>query len=172
MPRDLAQPTEPVDPAARTAIADALYRFAAGLDLDDRALFEGSLTLMATLDMCAIGRKLEAPLPVLRGRDTICNALLPTLTTLDTSHTVTNLRIIACDGDTAEVSALIEAQHVARTAPRDHFLMKNFCTASVRRGDDGWRIDGLVLENSWMTGLPGVVFHPLLDSIEGVRALS
>jgi SnoaL-like domain len=48
-----------VPPAHRAEIADALYRYATGMDLHDRALFESAFSSDAMLDFTSPARGLE-----------------------------------------------------------------------------------------------------------------
>ena len=87
METDLAQLA-----ADRYEIADALHRYAFGLDHGDADSLASTLTEDCVLDFRPAGKKLGLDFPRLNGRQAILDALIPLLGPLDTSHTVNNLR--------------------------------------------------------------------------------
>src|SRR6516225_10521097 len=102
----------------RYEIADALHRFAFGLDHGDADSLASALTEDCVLDFRPAGRKLELDFPKLTGRQTIVDALIPLLGPLDTSHTVSNLQIEISD-DSATLYAYVMSQHfMPREGPR------------------------------------------------------
>lgn len=147
-----------VDPQDRDAIVDALYRFGAGQDLRDRALFESAFSPEATLDLTQPARRLGVELPVLRGRQVIADIIMMEASRLDTLHSVTNPRITAYDGSHARLSALVEAQNLPRGDHSRQLLLKNIYTADLSRQAAHWTIDALLIENVWMSGDPEVLF--------------
>ena len=56
--------------------------------------------------------------PVIEGRDVIVGALSSALSALDTTHSVSNPRVVI-NVDTAHMEAMVEAQHVPRN---DHSM--------------------------------------------------
>ncbi|HEX6537408.1 MAG TPA: nuclear transport factor 2 family protein [Gemmatimonadaceae bacterium] len=147
-----------VAPGDRDGIVDALYRFGAGQDLRDRALFESAFSPEATLDFTAPARRLGATIPVFEGRRAIADTVFSTIGGLDTTHTVTNPRVTAYDGDHASLFALVEAQHLPRNDHSRHLLLKNIYTLELSRTDDQWVIDHMKIDTVWMTGDPSVLF--------------
>lgn len=147
-----------VDPQDRAAIVDALYRFGAGQDLRDRALFESAFSAHAELDITGPARRLGVELPVMQGRPAIADALMSAVNRLDTIHTVTNPRIIAYDGRCARLFALVEALNLLRGDPSRHLLLKNIYTVELSKQNSDWSIDHLLIENVWLTGDPEVLF--------------
>ncbi|APV50253.1 hypothetical protein BWI17_11460 [Betaproteobacteria bacterium GR16-43] len=141
----------------RYEIGDALHRFAAGQDLRDGDLLASAFTLDAALDFTQPARKFGVEMPVLRGRDQITVALGKALIGLDTTHTVTNTRIVI-DEDSAELFALVEAQHLPRRDHGRHLLLKNFYRVSLMRSGAVWKIWQMRIENSWHQGDPTVLF--------------
>jgi SnoaL-like domain len=107
--------------ADRLAVVDALYRFAAGIDLRDESLLSSSLAENAVSDFRPAAAKAGFEYPVIEGRDAIVAALTTSLATLDTTHSVTNPRV-TIDGDNARLDALVEAQHVPRHDHTRHHL--------------------------------------------------
>ena len=94
--------------------------------------------------------------PVLEGRGNIVAALLSSLATLDTSHSVSNPRIVL-NGDLASLDALVEAQHVPRADHTRHFLMKNRYDVELVRHGNVWVIQYVIIDNMWRTGDPSVL---------------
>ena len=138
-------------------IVDALYRFGAGQDWNDRRLFESAFGADATLDFRQPARRFGITIPPFEGRATIADTVFTTTAELDTTHTITNPRVTV-DGDQATLWALVEAQHVTKGEPTRHLLLKNKYQVALSRADDAWLIDRLVIENVWFTGDPTVLF--------------
>jgi len=142
----------------RYEIADALHRFAAGQDLREPDLLASAFTLDAALDFTQPARKFGVEMPVLRGSDQIVAALRLALADIDTTHTVSNTRI-TIDENSAEVFALVEAQHLPRGDHTRNLLLKNFYRAALIRSGSTWKIWQLRIENAWHRGDPSVLFH-------------
>ena len=141
------------------AVVDALYRFGAGQDLDDRSLFLSAFTEDAVLDFSHPAARFGVAMSPMVGLKAI--AVIPeTLAGLRTSHTVTNPRVVL-EGDRATLWALVEAQHVREDAPHQHLLLKNtYEVDAVRMPDDPrtWRIRRMVIRNIWYDGDAAVLF--------------
>src|SRR6266542_4138704 len=97
----------------RMEVIDALYRFAAGQDLKDEALFASAFADGATLDFVEPAARLGVQLPVFSGKENIVSGITASVRPLDTTHTVTNPRVWV-DGDKATLFALVEAQHLPK----------------------------------------------------------
>lgn len=151
-------PAVKLTPADRVDIIDALYRFGAGQDLRDRRLFESAFSAYATLDFTGPARRLGATIPVFQGRENIVETVFSTIRNLDTTHTVTNPRVTAFEGDHATLFALVEAQHLPRNDHGRHLLLKNIYTLDLSRHGDLWVIDRMMIENVWWTGDRSVLF--------------
>lgn len=92
------------------------------------------------------------------GRDTIVTTILGMFTgRVDTTHQVTNLRI-TIDGDTARLTALVEAQHLLTADPTQYALLKNPYDVELVRDRDRWVIRRLVIDNTWFVGEPTAIF--------------
>jgi hypothetical protein len=137
-------------------VADALYRFAAGQDLQRRELFLSAFTADAQLDFTQPARRFGKTVPVMDGRSEIAS-IMELLAPLDTTHTVTNPRV-ELKGDEAQLTALVEAQHVVRGAPHKYLLLKNIYHVALVRAGAEWRIRTLVIHNVWHDGDPAVLF--------------
>jgi hypothetical protein len=103
------------------------------------------------LDFGPAGAKAGFEYPVLEGRDLIVGALMASLATLDTTHSVTNPRVII-DGDSARLDILVEAQHVPRDDHTRHYLMKNRYDVELTRAGDAWVITRNTVDNVWRSG--------------------
>ncbi|MGA1803386.1 nuclear transport factor 2 family protein [Rhizobium sp. HT1-10] len=139
------------DAADRLAVVEALYRFTAGIDLRDTNLLASSLAENAVSDFRPAAAKAGFDYPVIEGRDVIVAALTTSLATLDTTHSVSNPRV-AIDGDTARMDVLVEAQHVPRSDPSRHYLMKNRYDVELIRAGNVWVITRNTVDNVWRTG--------------------
>lgn len=135
----------------RYEVIDALHRFAIGLDTKDRTLLESAFISDAIADFTPAATKVGMEFPVLTGREVIVSALSQFLANYTTSHTVGNARA-QIKGDTANLYALIEAQHVPLSDQSKHFLFKNQYTIELVRDGDLWLIKHLHIENLWIDG--------------------
>lgn len=139
------------DTADKRSVEETLYRFAAGIDLQDTDLLASALAENAVSDFRPAAAKAGFEYPVLEGRDTIVAALSGALSHVDTTHSVSNPRA-SVNGDKAHLDALVEAQHVLKNDPSRHYLMKNrYDVAMVRQGDV-WLIERVTVDNVWRTG--------------------
>ena len=154
-------PRKPLDLASlsdRLEVVDALYRFGAGQDLHDEALFASAFDDGdAALDFVQPAKLLGVELPVFRGKPQIVASIMAAVARLDTTHTVTNPRV-QLEGDAAELFALVEAQHLPRGDHSRHLLLKNIYRVKLRRHDEGWRITHLHIHTVWKSGDPQVLF--------------
>ncbi|MFG2848457.1 nuclear transport factor 2 family protein [Kitasatospora sp. NPDC048296] len=142
----------------RAEITDALYRFGLGQDLKDKQLFASAFAADAELDFRPAAAKWGAEPPLMSGRDTIVDTILGMFTgRVDTTHQVTNPRI-TIDGDTARLTALVEAQHLLIADPAEHALLKNPYDVELVRDGDRWVIRRLRIDNTWFTGDPTAIF--------------
>jgi septum formation inhibitor-activating ATPase MinD len=137
--------------ADKLAVIDALYRFAAGIDLRDKRLLSSALAENAVSDFRPAAAKAGFEYPVIEGRDIIVAALTASLAKLDTTHSVTNPRV-TIDGDTARLDALVEAQHVSQDDHTLRYLMKNRYDVELARKGDGWVITRNTVDNVWRSG--------------------
>ena len=154
------------DPAGTTAtdhagMVDALYRFAAGQDLRDRALLRSAFADDARLDFTGPAQRLGAAMPVLEGGDAIAELIFASTEGLNTTHSVTNPRAaVAGDGQRGSLLALVEAQHLPRGDHGRHLLLKNVYGVDLVRDGASWRMRHVRIDNIWFTGDPSVLFPP------------
>ncbi|HKN51931.1 MAG TPA: nuclear transport factor 2 family protein [Amycolatopsis sp.] len=142
----------------RTEIVDALYRFGLGQDLKDRTLFVSAFAADAELDFRPAAAKWGARPPLMSGRDTIVTTILGLFTgRVDTTHQVTNPRVVI-DGDTARLTALVEAQHLLTADHGVFALLKNPYDVDLVRDGERWVIRRLRIDNAWFTGEPAAIF--------------
>ena len=146
--------------ADRYEIADALHRFAFGLDHGDADSLASTLAEDCVLDFRPAGKKLGLDFPKLDGRQAIVDALIPLLGPLDTSHTVNNLQIEIGE-DSATLYAYVMAQHfMPREGPRpgteNALLMNRYDCELVRTGEK-WRFKRIVIDNAWAQGNPEIL---------------
>ncbi|WP_433890652.1 nuclear transport factor 2 family protein [Streptomyces sp. CA-111067] len=144
----------------RAEIADALYRFGLGQDLKDAGLFASSFAADAELDFRPAAAKWGAAPPLMVGRDSIVSTILSGFENrVDTTHQVTNIRITPTgNGDTAHVTALVEAQHLLSADPGTYALLKNPYEVEAVRDGSRWVIRRMRITNTWFTGDPRAIF--------------
>ncbi|GAA5193475.1 hypothetical protein GCM10023322_55580 [Rugosimonospora acidiphila] len=142
----------------RAEILDALYRFGLGQDLKDRELFESAFATDAELDFRPAAAKWGARPPLMAGRNTIVATILGLFVgRVDTTHQVTNPRI-AIHGDTARLTALVEAQHLLTADHGTFALLKNPYDVDLVRNGNRWVIRQMRIDNAWFTGDPTTIF--------------
>ena len=144
----------------RFEIADALHRYAFGLDHGDADSLASALTEDCRFDFRSAGKKLEIDFPPLNGRDSILNALLPMIGPLDTSHSVSNLQI-EVSSDTATLYAYVLSQHfMPREGSRrgsEYALLMNRYDCDLVRDGDKWRFKRMTIDNAWALGNPEIL---------------
>lgn len=142
--------------ADKFAVIEALYRFAAGIDLRDKDLLASAFSAEAISDFRPAGKKAGFDYPVLEGRETIVTALMGSLSQIDTTHSVSNPRV-TLNGDKAVMDALVEAQHLPSNDHSRHYLMKNRYDVELVRQGEVWVIQRYTVDNVWLTGDPTVL---------------
>lgn len=147
MNTDTSSPTV----ADKLAVVEALYRFAAGIDLRDTVLLASAFAADAVSDFRPAAAKAGFEYPVVEGRDAIVTALSTSLTGLQTTHSVSNPRVSVA-GDKARLDALVEAQHVPSSDLSKHYLMKNRYDVELVREGDLWVIQRVTIDNIWRSG--------------------
>jgi ketosteroid isomerase-like protein len=142
--------------ADHAAITDALLRFANGMDTDDLQLISSAFAPDGVADFGPAAEKLGITFPLLEGNDTITQGLGGFASALDTSHTVSNVRIETI-GDTATMYALVEAQHFPKGVKGRNILMKNRYDITAQRAGQQWVIARMTIDNIWSEGDISVV---------------
>ena len=139
----------------RHEIADAMYRYAFGLDHGDADSLASAFTEDAVLYFTTAGRKLGIDFPRLSSRQAILDRLLPFLGPLDTTHTASNLQMEISD-DTATLHAYVMSQHFmpregSRRGSENALLMNRYDCELVRDGQK-WRFKRVTIDNAWLQG--------------------
>lgn len=144
----------------RYEIADALHRFAFGIDHGDADSLASALAEECVLDFRPAGKKLGLDFGKLDGRKAIVERLIPLLGPLDTSHTASNLQI-DIDDDVATLYAYVMAQHfMPREGPRpgtENALLMNRYDCELVRDGQRWRFKRMVIDNAWAEGNPEIL---------------
>jgi hypothetical protein len=146
--------------ADRYEIADALHRFAFGLDHGDADSLSSALTEDCVVDFRPAGKKLGIDFPKLSGRQAILDAIIPLLGPLDTSHTASNLQIEIGE-DSATLYCYVMAQHFmpregSRPGAENALLMNRYDCELVRDGQK-WRFRKMTIDNAWAQGNPEIL---------------
>lgn len=142
--------------ADKFAVVEALYRYAAGLDLRDIDLLASAFADDAVADFGPATRKAGQEYPPVSGRDTIAAALSGSLSHLDTTHSVSNPRV-TIDGDEAHLEGIVACQHLPREDHSRHVLMTNRYDVDLVRRGDIWVIQHVTVDNAWTEGDPTVL---------------
>lgn len=138
----------------REAITDTLHRAVLAFDTDDQALLESSLSPDAVFDLD--GR-------VLNGLDEICTQCFDTVSKLDTTHFISNVRINYVEGaSTASMTASALSQHyrpnTGKTPGATNFMGGSLYYVDVVRDTEGlWKIKTWRMKIIWTTGDVGVM---------------
>jgi hypothetical protein len=144
----------------RFEIADAMHRFAFGLDHGDPDSLASAFAEDGVIDFRAAGRKLGLEFPAMTGRDLIVQTLIPLLGPLDTSHTASNLQI-EVSGDTATLHGYMMSQHFmpgqGSRHGSDFALLMNRYDAELVRDGQKWRFKRLKVDNAWADGDPEIL---------------
>ena len=144
----------------RYEIADALHRYAFGLDHGDPDTLASAFTEDCLLDFSPADAKLKLGIPKLIGRQAVMDALIPLIGPLDTSHTASNLQM-EISGDTAALSAYVMSQHFmprqgSRRGSENALLMNRYDCELVRDGQK-WRFKRITIDNVWVQGDPEII---------------
>jgi hypothetical protein len=142
----------------RTEVIDALYRFGLGQDLHDRELFASAFSADVELDFRPAAAKAGIESDLMTGRDTIVDTIFGLFADrVDTTHVVTNPRV-RVDGDTARLTAIVEAQHLLKADHTRHALLKNLFDTELVRDGARWTMRRIRIDNVWYTGEPKAIF--------------
>src|SRR5450432_1809010 len=153
----------------RYEIADAMHRYAFGLDHGDADSLASAFAEDCVLDFRPAGKKLGIDFPKLNSRQVIVDTLIPFLGPLDTTHTASNLQI-EISSDTATLYAYVMSQHFmpregSRRGSENALLMNRYDCELVRDGKK-WRFKRVTIDNAWLQGDPEI-----LNALAGRQAL-
>jgi hypothetical protein len=139
----------------RYEIADALHRYAFGLDHNHPDSLASALTEDCQFDFTPAGKKLGIQFSAVNGRDAILQSVLGLIGPLDTSHCATNLQI-EVSGDTATLYAYVQSQHfMPREGSRpdtEYALLMNRYDCELVRDGMKWRFKRITIDNAWSLG--------------------
>lgn len=139
--------------SAREAIADAIYRCVVGLDTDDSALFSSAFTKDAVFDLNG---------NVMNGLDAINAQCFATVSKLDTTHFINNIRINIAGESEASATCSALAQHYRPgegVKPGATSLLTGCLYWLEFVKDDGeglWKVKTWKLKAVWRSGDPSV----------------
>ncbi|PYE18485.1 SnoaL-like protein [Williamsia limnetica] len=162
MPDDIPVALDVIPPTADPA--DALIRFAFGLDAGDKEILESAFTEDILFDVSRVGDE-QSGFPAIEGRESVVGMLLMSMGPLDTMHALSNFRVHV-DGDTARLNCYAMAQHYrpgegpSRTTT-DQVMMGNKYDAVLVRDGQTWRIKRLTIVTIWSQGNPDVLIDHL-----------
>jgi len=144
----------------RFEIADALHRFAFGLDHGDADSLASALTEDCRFDFRPAGKKLGIDFPLLTGRDAILQGVLPLIGPLDTSHNASNLQI-EISGDSATLYAYVMSQHFmpgeGSRRGSEFALLMNRYDCELVRDREKWSFRRMTIDNAWAQGDPEIL---------------
>jgi SnoaL-like protein len=144
----------------RYEIADALHRYAFGLDQGDADSLASALAEDCVFDFRPAGKKLQLDFSLISGRQAILDSVLPLIGPLDTSHTASNLQIEISD-DSATLSAYVMSQHfMPREGSRrgsENALLMNRYDCELVRDREKWRFRRITIDNAWAQGDPEIL---------------
>ena len=153
----------------RYEIADALHRYAFGLDHNHADTLASVVADDCIFDFRPAGRKLRIEFPVVTGRDEILSRVLGLIGPMRTTHTASNIQV-EVSGDTATLSAYMMSQHFAPGAISasghdfallmnryDCELVRTTGSAGQENAHHSWRFKKIVIDNAWTQGDPQIL---------------
>ncbi|MFB2880180.1 nuclear transport factor 2 family protein [Floridanema aerugineum] len=140
----------------RLEIADAVYRFVAGIDFSDEELFVSAFAPDAIVDVTSNNKMWGTDYPIFEGRDLIVQVFKNSVFSLDTTHAVSNPRT-KINGDTATLHTITEAQHFPPGDRTRHCLIKSHYHVDLVRDRTRWVITRLTINSVWFTGDPKIL---------------
>jgi hypothetical protein len=144
-----------VDSADKLAVAETVYRYAAGVDRRDWALYRAQFTDTVTMDFSSFGPDL--PPQVMRADDWV-NGIKPLFTGLAaTQHAMTN-PLATVDGDQATISMYMRAHHVYDPVdPASWYTVGGYYDDILERVDGRWLLNSVRLTVTWRAGDPAIM---------------
>ncbi|KAJ5997289.1 hypothetical protein N7499_006408 [Penicillium canescens] len=142
--------------STREAITDTIYRGVLGIDTNDLDLFVSALHDSPTTNFEINGEQYQ-------GIEAIKPRVFDRIGPLDTTHTVSNVRIEMEDGaEMASLTAHVLAQHYRAGEgslgdSKGVLVGGLYFVDLVRSSDDGWRITTWKIKMIWMDGDKGVI---------------
>ena len=130
---------------------DAMFRFGAGVDRNDRELLASALTNDVTVDFSPCGKKMNLPFGAVSGSRAIIDLLCGEKKTQITSHVVTNGRLVS-DKDGPVLQMLVDATHisVANAGKRCRMMIRYDVQVELLNGQ--YRIEKMLIDSIWFEG--------------------
>lgn len=145
----------------REAIADALYRVLRGFDRNDREAFDSAIF---DEDVEMEIRAGEGETRSMKGLTLIRDTVLAAVSQMDTTHTISNVRIqVEDESKHAKLQCYALAQHCPPGRGREpdgpKWLVGGDYTLDLEKDekDDLWKIRKWILEVIWRQGDPAVM---------------
>lgn len=136
----------------RAEISDVFHRYAISLDTKNWEQLRTCFTDDLTADFTSLGPDL-----LVTGADEWVASIVSALTGMEaTQHIITN-HTHDIDGDTAQCTAYVHAQHVFKNDLGDsHNLLAGYYNFDMVRTPDGWKIKFYSVTITWGTGNAGL----------------
>lgn len=151
MPQSYPHPLASLSP--REAVTDAVYRALIGCDRNDVPIF---VSAWAGEDVAFEVH--DSDKKVISGLSTIRKAVFDRVGPMDTTHSITNVRVDVKDAaDTAFLTATAMAQHCPPGRGREpdgpkYLVGSQYSIDLVKDEADGWKIKKWVLSVTWTQG--------------------
>jgi len=156
-----------MDVSDKLAVAETVYRYAAGVDRRDWALYRSLFADTVTIDFSSYDPGLP---PRQMSADDWVAGIAPLFTGLAaTQHSMSN-PLATIDGDTAAITMYVWAHHVFD--PNDAaswYTIGGYYDDTLARVDGRWLLDGVRLNVTWRAGDPAIMD---LARAEGTRRLA
>jgi hypothetical protein len=133
----------------RLDVAEVKYRYALGLDTRDWALYGSIFADEVDVDFSSYDRGEPQRLT----RDRWLDRVRPLFTGLDASHHVMTNPVVVAEGDGAELTMYLQAQHLLRGAGGGElFVIGGYYRDRLARTERGWQLEAVQLNVLWTDG--------------------
>lgn len=133
----------------RLDVAEVKYRYALGLDTRDWGLYGSIFADDVDVDFSSY----DGGDPQRLSRAAWLARVRPLFTGLDASHHVMTNPLVVADGDRAELTMYLQAQHLLRgAADGELFTIGGYYRDRLVRADGGWRLEAVQLNVLWTDG--------------------
>ena len=149
------------------AVAETLYRYAAGVDRRDWALYRSLFADAVAIDFSSFSPNL---LPQKMSADEWVARVIPQFTGFAaTQHSLTN-PLATIDGETAAITMYVQAHHVFDpTNAASWYTIGGYYEDTLARAEERWVLTGVRLTVTWRAGDPAIME---LARAEGARRLA
>lgn len=144
-----------MDSADKLAVAETVYRYAAGVDRRDWASYRSLFADTVTMDFSSFDPDLR---PRMMRADDWVAGLVPLFTGLAaTQHSMTN-PLVTVDDDAATITMYMQAHHVYEPEdPASWYTVGGYYDDTLVRGDGRWLLTGVRLTVTWRAGDPRIM---------------